>query len=107
MKIKATPQELWEPAKEGETLENVYIPNRRERRRMLKGKGQKGSKQVRRALRNAENIAKSNPALRQEIYKTLYENLLKKEEELIQKWEKENEDGIPANQGNEDVASGQ
>ncbi len=105
MKVKATPQELWEPAQEGETLENVYIPNRAERRRMLKGKGKtKGLRQVGKMLQNAENIAKKNPALRQDIYKALYENLLKKEEELTQKWEKENENGGTANQGNEDVA---
>lgn len=108
MKVNATPRELWEPAAPGETLENVYIPNRRERRKMLKGKG-KNKKQMRevgRALEAANKIAKNNPELKQSIYKELYENLLKKEEELEAKWKKENdEDGSTANQGNQDVES--
>ena len=95
IKVKASAADLWEPAKPGETLENVWIPNRRERRRMLHAKGKKrGMRAMGKSLQAAEQSAKENPDIRQDIYKALYENLKKMteniEEDLKEKNEKEN-----------------
>lgn len=97
VEITATPQELWEPAKPGETLDNIWIPNRRERRQMLKGQKKAKNKQQRfigKLFQKAEKTAKENPDYRKEIYKALYENLQKMteniEEELEQKNQEEN-----------------
>lgn len=96
VKVTATAKELWEPAKPGETLENVWIPNRKERRRMLhaKGKKKRGLRVMGKILHEAEKSAKENPDVRQDIYKALYENLQKMtaniEEDLQKKNEEEN-----------------
>ena len=95
VKVTASAQQLWEPAKPGETLENVWIPNRRERRRMLHAKGKKrGMRAMGQILQAAEKSAKENPDICQDIYKALYENLQKLteniENDLKEKNEKEN-----------------
>lgn len=91
------PKTLWEPAKPGETLENVWIPNRKERRKMLhakKGRDKKAKRAMGKLLKETENYVRKNPDFKQDLYKALYENLLKKtaniEEELKKKNEKEN-----------------
>lgn len=94
VEVTASAQELWEPARPGETLENIWIPNRRERRKMLKAKGKKRHmRAIGKILQEAENAAKSSPEFKTEIYKALYENLRKMteniEEELAQKNENE------------------
>ena len=64
IEVKATAQELWEPAKPGETLENVWIPNRRERRKMLHAKGKKrGMRAIGKILQAAEKSAKEGNIL--------------------------------------------
>lgn len=96
VKVTASAQELWEPAKPGETLENVWIPNRRERRRMLSGKGAKkrnkrAMKAMGQLLNAAEQSAKTNPEFKKEVYKALYENLQKMTEGIEEKLAKKNE----------------
>ncbi len=99
VEVTASAQDLWEPAKPGETLDNVWIPNRRERRKMLSGKGVKKNKKramkfMGQLLDAAEKSAKESPEFRQDVYKALYENLQKMteniEEDLKQKNEEEN-----------------
>ena len=69
IKVTATAQELWEPAKPGETLENVWIPNRRERRRMLHAKGKKrGMRAMGKILQASEQSAKENPDIKAKIF---------------------------------------
>lgn len=97
VEVKATAQELWEPAKPGETLDNVWIPNRRERRKMLSGKGvKKNKKRAMRAmgqlLQAAEQNAKENPEFRKDVYKALYENLQKMTEGIEEKLEQKNKE---------------
>lgn len=97
VKVTASAQELWEPAKPGETLENVWIPNRRERRRMLSGKGTKkrnkrAMKAMGQLLNAAEQSAKTNPEFKKEVYKALYENLQKMTEGIEEKLAKKNEE---------------
>lgn len=97
VKVTASAQELWEPAKPGETLENVWIPNRRERRRMLSGKGAKkrnkrAMKAMGQLLNAAEQSAKTNPEFKKEVYKALYENLQKMTEGIEEKLAKKNEE---------------
>jgi type IV secretory pathway VirB4 component len=101
IKVTATAQELWEPAKPGETLENVWIPNRRERRRMLHAKGRKrGMRAIGKALQAAEQSAKENPEIRQDIYKALYENLKKMTENIEEDLAKKNEEEAKENEEN-------
>lgn len=79
------PKDLWEPAQPGETLENVWIPNRRERRKMLHAKGKnkkRGMRQMGKILQQAQTFANKNPDYKQDIYRALYENLKKKTENL-------------------------
>ena len=93
VKVTASPQELWEPAKPGETLENVWIPNRRERRKMLHAKGKKrGMRIMGKLLREAEKSAHENPDVRQDIYKALYDNLKKMTENIEEELAKKNEE---------------
>ena len=97
VEIKATAQELWEPAKPGETLDNVWIPNRRERRKMLSGKGvQKNKKRAMKAmgqlLNIAEQSAKESPEFKKEVYKALYDNLKKMTENIEEDLKKKNEE---------------
>lgn len=97
IEVTATAQELWEPAKPGETLENVWIPNRRERRKMLSGKGVK--KKNKRAMKfmgqlldAAEKSAKESPEFKKEVYKALYDNLKKMTENIEEDLKKKNEE---------------
>ena len=93
IKVTASAQDLWEPAKPGETLENVWIPNRRERRRMLNAKGKKrGMRAMGKILQAAEQSAKENPEIKQDIYKALYENLQKLTEGIEEKLEQKNKE---------------
>lgn len=93
IKVTATAQELWEPAKPGETLENVWIPNRRERRKMLHAKGKKrGMRAMGKILQAAEQSAKENPDIKQDIYRALYDNLRKMTENLEEELSKKNEE---------------
>lgn len=90
IKVTAKAQDLWEPAKPGETLENVWIPNRRERRKMLNAKGKKrGMRQMGKILQETENYAKQNSEFKKEIYQALYENLKKKTENIEEKFKQE------------------
>lgn len=93
------PKTLWEPAKPGETLDDVWIPNRKERRRMMqakKGRDKKTKRAMGKLLKQTEDYARKNPDFKQDLYKALYENLLKKtaniEEELKKKNENENKE---------------
>lgn len=91
VKVTASAQDLWEPAQPGETLENVWVPNRRERRKMLQAKNKKkGMKLLGKAFQKAENYAKANPNFKQELYKALYENLKNKANEKEEEFKKEN-----------------
>lgn len=93
IKVKASPSELWEPAQPGETLDNIWIPNRRERRRMLKAKGKKRPlRAFGKMLQEAENCAKENPEFKKDVYKALYENLKKMTENIEEDLKKKNED---------------
>lgn len=93
IKVTAAAQDLWEPAKPGETLENVWIPNRRERRKMLHAKGRKrGMRVMGKILQQAEACAKENPDFKKEIYKALYENLQKMTENIEEDLQKKNEE---------------
>lgn len=93
IEVKATPQELWEPAQPGETLENIYIPNRRERRKMLNAKGKKRNlRKMGQMLQATENYAKKNPDFKKELYKALYENLITKTANIEETLKKENEE---------------
>ena len=97
IEVTATAQELWEPAKPGETLENVWIPNRRERRKMLSGKGvKKKNKRAMKAmgqlLNIAEQSAKESPEFKKEVYKALYDNLKKITENIEEDLKKKNEE---------------
>ena len=99
IEVKATAQELWEPAKPGETLENVWIPNRRERRKMLSGKGvQKKKKRAMKfmgqLLNIAEKSAKESPEFKKDVYKALYENLQKLTEGIEEKLEQKNQEEL-------------
>ena len=101
IKVTATAQELWEPAKPGETLENVWIPNRRERRRMLHAKGKKrGMRAMGKILQAAEQSAKENPDIKQDIYHALYDNLRKMTETLEEELAKKNEEEEKENKEN-------
>ena len=91
VKVTASAQDLWEPAQPGETLENVWIPNRKERRRMLNAKGRKrGLRTLGQMFQKTENYAKQNPEFKQELYKALYENLKIKAAEKEEEFKKEN-----------------
>ena len=97
VEVTASAQELWEPAQPGETLDNVWIPNRRERRKMLSGKGVKKSKKramraMGQLLQAAEQSAKENPEFRKDVYKALYENLQKMTEGIEEKLEQKNKE---------------
>lgn len=97
VEVTASAQELWEPAQPGETLDNVWIPNRRERRKMLSGKGVKKSKKramkaIGQLLQAAEQSAKENPEFRKDVYKALYENLQKMTEGIEEKLEQKNKE---------------
>ena len=97
IEVAATAQELWEPAKPGETLENVWIPNRRERRKMLNGKGVKkknkrAMKAIGQLLNIAEQSAKESPEFKKEVYKALYDNLKKMTENIEEDLKKKNEE---------------
>lgn len=106
IEVKATAQELWEPAKPGETLDNVWIPNRRERRKMLSGKGVKKNKKramkaMGQLLQAAEQSAKENPEFRKDVYKALYENLQKMTEGIEEKLEQKNKEELEEKEKNE------
>ena len=99
IEVKATAQELWEPAKPGETLENVWIPNRRERRKMLSGKGvqkkrKRAMKFMGQLLNIAEKSAKESPEFKKDVYKALYENLQKMTEGIEEKLEQKNQEEL-------------
>ena len=106
IKVTASAQELWEPAKPGETLENVWIPNRRERRKMLSGKGVKKNKKravkaIGQLLKAAEQSAKESPEFRKDVYKALYENLQKMTEGLEEKLKQKNEEELEEKENKE------
>ena len=106
IEVKATAQELWEPAKPGETLDNIWIPNRRERRKMLSGKGVKKNKKramkaMGQLLQAAEQRAKENPEFRKDVYKALYENLQKMTEGIEEKLEQKNKEELEEKEKNE------
>ena len=99
IEVTATAQELWEPAKPGETLENIWIPSRRERRKMLSGKGvQKKKKRAMKfmgqLLNIAEKSAKESPEFKKDVYKALYENLQKMTEGIEEKLEQKNQEEL-------------
>ena len=99
IEVTATAQELWEPAKPGETLENVWVPNRRERRKMLSGKGVKkknkrAMKFMGQLLNIAEKSAKESPEFKKDVYKALYENLQKMTEGIEEKLEQKNQEEL-------------
>ena len=99
VEVKATAQELWEPAKPGETLENIWIPNRRERRKMLSGKGvqkkrKRAMKFMGQLLNIAEKSAKESPEFKKDVYKALYENLQKMTEGIEEKLEQKNQEEL-------------
>lgn len=102
IEVKASAQELWEPAKPGETLDNVWIPNRRERRKMLNGKGVKkknkrAMKAIGQLLNAAEKSAKEDPEFKKEVYKALYDNLKKMTENIEEDLKKKNEEELKEN----------
>ena len=106
IEVKATAQELWEPAKPGETLDNIWIPNRRERRKMLSGKGVKKNKKramkaMGQLLQAAEQSAKENPEFRKDVYKALYENLQKMTENIEEKLEQKNKEELEEKENKE------
>lgn len=87
----------WEDAKPGETLENVWIPNRRDRRKMVKNQKKK-QKLFSKVLGKSEDYAKNNKDFRQNIYKALYENLKEKTKNIEEKLrEEQNNDSIEGN----------
>lgn len=91
---------LFEPAKPDELPpENIWIPNRRERRAMKKH-GNKTEKAMSKFYQEAINDARdyvNTPDYKNEIYKALYEKTKARNEEL----EKEiAQNGITANEGN-------
>ena len=82
------PQDLWEPAKPGEKLEDVWVPNRKQRRWMKRKKNQtKAATNFIQAIQDAQNYSKSD------TFKDLYNNL-KKLREQKEKELKEENDGI-------------
>lgn len=106
VEVKATAQELWEPAKPGETLDNVWIPNRRERRKMLSGKGikkkqKRAMKAMGQLLEAAEKSAKESPEFRKDVYKALYENLQKMTEGIEEKLEQKNKEELEEKENKE------
>lgn len=94
------PQDLWEPAKPEELPDNVWIPNRKERRQMMSAKGKKrGLRALGNMFNSAERYAKTNPEFRQEIYKALYENLKVRATEKEEEFKKENIENDGTSQG--------
>ena len=86
-------QDLWEPAKPGEKLEDVWIPNRKQRRWMKRKKNQtKAAANFIQAIQDAQNYSKSD-TFKKDVYKDLYNNL-KKLREQKEKELKEENDGI-------------
>lgn len=101
IEVKASAQDLWEPAQPGETLENVWIPNRRQRRKMLNAKGKKrGMRQMGKILQATEDYAKTNPDFKKELYKALYENLKVKAADVEEQFKKEQENNEGTTEGN-------
>lgn len=97
------PKDLWEPAKPGETLDNVWIPNRKERRRMMhakKGRDKKAKRAMGKLLKQTEEYARKNPDFKQDLYKALYENLLKKTANIEEELKKKNENEIKEKEEN-------
>ena len=97
------PKTLWEPAKEGENLQlgDVWIPNRAERRKMKHAKGKKrGLRMLGQMFEEAESYAKNNPEFKQDIYKSLYENLKVKAAEKEEEFKKENIENGGTTEGN-------
>ena len=87
------PQDLWEPAKPGEKLEDVWVPNRKQRRWMKREKNQtKAAANFIQAIQDAQNYSKSD-TFKKDVYKDLYNNL-KKLREQKEKELKEENDGI-------------
>ena len=87
------PQDLWEPAKSGEKLEDVWVPNRKQRRWMKRKKNQtKAAANFIQAIQDAQNYSKSD-TFKKDVYKDLYNNL-KKLREQKEKELKEENDGI-------------
>lgn len=87
------PQDLWEPAKPGEKLEDVWVPNRKQRRWMKCKKNQtKAAVNFIQAIQDAQNYSKSD-TFKKDVYKDLYNNL-KKLREQKEKELKEENDGI-------------
>ena len=87
------PQDLWEPAKPGEKLEDVWVPNRKQRRWMRRKKNQtKAAANFIQAIQDAQNYSKSD-TFKKDVYKDLYNNL-KKLREQKEKGLKEENDGI-------------
>ena len=102
VKVTASAQDLWEPAKPGETIDNVWIHNRKERRKMLNAKGKKrGMRAMGKLLQAAEQSAKENPEFKKEIYKALYENLQKLTEGIEEKLEQKNKEEQEEKEKNE------
>ena len=88
------PKALWEPAKPGETLKDVWIPNRKERRKMMhakKGANKQAVKAMGKLLQQTEDYARNNPSFKQDLYKALYENLVKKTANIEEELKKKNE----------------
>lgn len=95
------PQDLWEPAKPDERPDDVWIPNRKERRQMMNAKGRKrGLRALGQMFQETENYAKRNPQFRQDLYKALYENLKIKAAEKEEEFKKEINENGRADEGN-------
>ena len=97
------PKTLWEPAKPGETLDDVWIPNRKERRRMMhakKGRDKKAKRTMGKLLKQTEEYARMHPDFQQDLYKALYENLLKKTANIEEELKKKNENEIKEKEEN-------
>ena len=90
----------FEPAKDGEELpKEIWIPNRRERR-LMKKRGNKAEKALAKFYQSAIDDAKDyvNTAnYKNEIYKSLYEKIKVRNEELEKEIEK---NGISTVEGN-------
>lgn len=89
---------LWEPAKPGEEApEEVWVPNRVQRRAMGKKKNQrKGLKNLLGLTKNAKEFVKDDKDFRQQMYKELYENLKNKTENIEEKLKEQDENGADA-----------
>ena len=94
------PELTWEPAKPGEKPpKEVWIPNRRERRKMKKSRN-KNMRFLGNAVEQANVYARNNPEFKQDVYRALYENLKRLAEEKKEELSKKNEEEEKENKEN-------